>query len=551
MAWSRNTRCVLFCLVGLLLPSLPAHAQPAVTVTELGTLGGDYGWAYGVNNHGQVVGMSSTASNARFHATLWWNGTVIDLGSLCSTCSYSYSVAYDVNDAGQVVGQSWSALGYRAFVWENGTMRALPPLPGDFTSSAFGINARGQVVGLSAGFTGLQGVIWTDGVPRDVGSLGGRSGGGLYTVAYDVNDAGQVVGISAAAPTDRQHAFLWEDGAITDLGAGTAAPGCPDDSSFAYGISGAGEIVGHIVHACSTRALKWINGPVQTLLPAPSDRVSAFGRGINEAGHVAGASSGFAACPSAQHAALWKDGALIDLGALSGACGFSWGEDLNDKGQVAGYATRNGFPVAVLFSVETEQPDTVAPIVSVPADLTVEASSAAGAVVEFVVSADDDVDGTVVATCSHHSGATFPLGVTTVTCEATDVAGNTGSATFRVTVVDTTAPAIASVIPSRPVLGPPNHKMEPVAFAVDASDAASAFSCSVTSVASNEPVSGTGDGDTAPDWEITGPLSVNLRAERAGNGTGRIYTVTVECRDAFNNVATVATTISVPHDRRR
>ena len=55
--------------------------------------------------------------------------------------------------------------------------------------------------------------------------------------------------------------------------------------------------------------------------------------------------------------------------------------------------------------------------------------------------------------------------------------------------------------------------------------------CRIVSVASNEPVNGAGDGNTAPDWEITGALTVNLRAERSGQGVGRLYTITVRCVD--------------------
>jgi len=57
-----------------------------------------------------------------------------------------------------------------------------------------------------------------------------------------------------------------------------------------------------------------------------------------------------------------------------------------------------------------------------------------------------------------------------------------------------------------------------------------------------------GDGDQAPDWQITGDLAVNLRAERSGKGTGRIYTITVECNDTSGNTATKTVTVSVPHD---
>ena len=81
-------------------------------------------------------------------------------------------------------------------------------------------------------------------------------------------------------------------------------------------------------------------------------------------------------------------------------------------------------------------------LLQVPNDITTEATSSAGAVVTFTATAIDAVDGSITPTCAPTSGSTFPLGTTTVTCSATDNAGNTGSADFDVIVVDTTAPVI-------------------------------------------------------------------------------------------------------------
>ena len=90
--------------------------------------------------------------------------------------------------------------------------------------------------------------------------------------------------------------------------------------------------------------------------------------------------------------------------------------------------------------------------------------------------------------------------------------------------------------------------MVPVTVAVDASDNCDS-TCQIISVASNEPVNGLGDGDTAPDWAITGDLTVKLRAERSGKGNGRIYTITVECADSSGNSTTDTATVRVPHDK--
>jgi hypothetical protein len=83
--------------------------------------------------------------------------------------------------------------------------------------------------------------------------------------------------------------------------------------------------------------------------------------------------------------------------------------------------------------------DTTAPILSMPADLKVEATSAAGAVVTFAAQAKDAVS-TPTITYSKQPGTTFALGTTVVTVTATDAAGNVTTKTFKVTVVDTTPP---------------------------------------------------------------------------------------------------------------
>ncbi len=140
-----------------------------------------------------------------------------------------------------------------------------------------------------------------------------------------------------------------------------------------------------------------------------------------------------------------------------------------------------------------------------------------------------------------------------ITYEAADACGNTAVTAIRaVTVADTTAPVIQQLAASPDQLWPPNHRMVEVtvsAVPADACDGAPA--CTIVAVASDEPIDGTGDGDTAPDWQIVDGSTVLLRAERAGGGDGRVYTVSVSCTDAAGNAADGETTVSVPHRRGR
>jgi uncharacterized membrane protein YgcG len=87
--------------------------------------------------------------------------------------------------------------------------------------------------------------------------------------------------------------------------------------------------------------------------------------------------------------------------------------------------------------------DTTAPSITCPADITAEATGPNGASVTYSgQSAHDIHDGDVAVTCSPVSGSTFALGSQTVTCSASDAAGNTNSCQFTVTVRDTTVPTI-------------------------------------------------------------------------------------------------------------
>jgi len=128
---------------------------PGVGVQDLGTLGGTRSEAYALNEQGQIVGYSTTATGAR-HAFLWTPGVGMqDLGVLAGGLA---SAARGINDRGEVVGGSTlpSPVPTRnperhAFLWTPaGGMQDLGALGGEFTSSvAFDINNAGQVVGRS------------------------------------------------------------------------------------------------------------------------------------------------------------------------------------------------------------------------------------------------------------------------------------------------------------------------------------------------------------------------------------------------------------------
>ncbi|MBI5304482.1 MAG: lamin tail domain-containing protein [Chloroflexi bacterium] len=112
--------------------------------------------------------------------------------------------------------------------------------------------------------------------------------------------------------------------------------------------------------------------------------------------------------------------------------------------------------------------------------------------------------------------------------------------------VDRTAPTLnVGVSPNS--LWPPNHKYVDVKATVTKSDNADPSpSLALVSVTSNEPDNGLGDGDTANDIVTVDDFNFKLRAERSGNGNGRIYTITYRLTDACGNVTTKNATVSVP-----
>jgi hypothetical protein len=155
-------------------------------------------------------------------------------------------------------------------------------------------------------------------------------------------------------------------------------------------------------------------------------------------------------------------------------------------------------------------------------------------------SSDPDGDTVIV---SQKPPPPYPLGTTAVTLTATDTEKLTSTCNASVTVVDKEPPKIFSISASPNVLWPPNKKMIPVTVSVSASDNCDQNPvCKITGITSNESIS-------SSDAQITGNLSASLLAERLGSGTGRTYTLAIQCTDASGNSAAANATVTVPHDQ--
>lgn len=408
-------KCRNHLLVGLLLSVVAVLASAVLlagpagagsspyTITDLGTIspyGDVHSVAYAINDAGQVVGESNSWYFPR-HAFTWRNGVMTDLVGIYDSRSLW---ATDVNESGQVVIAEFAGpwVQVRGHIWDDGVMTDIgfldPGYPGPWdVNQPHAINDSGTVVGMIASTVDLyyrRAYRWDDGVTADLGALS------VFAGAAAINNSGQIVGFTGVGWPPVPHAFLWDDGVMSDLGF----------SGSAKDINDVGQVVGG--------STLWDDGETTDL--------GAFSaEAINDLGQIVGTSG--------DHAALWDDGVIVDLGSLEGYP-ISVAYDINDSGWIVGYASTGHPDYETRAVLWTPVADTTPPEITAPTDLTVNASSPDGAVVEFTATATDDVDGNVPVDCTPASGSTFAIGDTTVVCTAEDNSGNEASVSFTIHV---------------------------------------------------------------------------------------------------------------------
>jgi len=158
------------------------------------------------------------------------------------------------------------------------------------------------------------------------------------------------------------------------------------------------------------------------------------------------------------------------------------------------------------------------------------------------------VTGSVLVSNLTSSPAVLGIKVTGV-----DACGDKGSKTAQVQVADTTPPTItASVMPS--ILWPPNHSLRDIVANVSVQDNCPNVGFVLSSIVSNEPDNGVGDGNTVNDVQGaafgTADTAFQLRAERSGVGDGRTYTVTYTATDGSQNQTLAQAVVTVPHSKK-
>jgi probable HAF family extracellular repeat protein len=191
-------------------------------VYELPTYSGDPdGFAFGINDAGQVVGGSGICSTRNpatgqyiqsRHALLWDNGTMTDLGNLGGTGTLGPgNGAQEVNSQGNVVGASnlKGDTNFHAYLWtRQAGMQDLGTLPGDVNSAGLGIDDRGEVVGISLDASGnTHPFLWQNGVMTNLNSLVLPGSPLSLLFAHSINSRGEIVGFGATSGGE-VHGFL-------------------------------------------------------------------------------------------------------------------------------------------------------------------------------------------------------------------------------------------------------------------------------------------------------------------------------------------------------
>lgn len=327
--------------IAALLAVVPARAvDPAYTIADLGTLGGDRSSGYGINNPGLVVGTSTTADGAT-RGFIFDNGTMSEIGTLGGRDSFAYAIS----DVGTVTGRAEDARGdFRAFVASRMTpltdLTALDPAFDAPFSTGTGMNARGDVVGYRQRSNDhmapqTRGFLFSDSVLVDLGTFGGED-----AVLSAVNDFGHFVGFysteSHADYASRRAFVVQQGGTAQDIGTLGGTLTTPTAINNRERVVGFAQLRGG-----ESRAFAYEAGQLSALGVLPGGHQS-FAYGINARGDAVGSSE---ASDGSLHATLYRGGQVIDLNTLI-AAGSGWrlteARGINASGAIVGTGVLQG-----------------------------------------------------------------------------------------------------------------------------------------------------------------------------------------------------------------
>lgn len=212
---------------------------------NLGALqGGQSSSAYGLNNRGQIVGASDYAEAGQCcfeHAYLYENGVMKDLGTLGGPISR----AHGLNEMGDVTGMSYLTSNldvHHAFLYSNGVMKDLGTVAPDSSSWANGINNQGQIVGWYNTGTGRAFIYDKQHGIRDLNRLVDPASGWFIHAGYTVNERGQIAALGckdgqygAVLLTPTHHEGLVATTPIDDLLPEEGTKGAPENLACPFG----------------------------------------------------------------------------------------------------------------------------------------------------------------------------------------------------------------------------------------------------------------------------------------------------------------------------
>jgi len=253
--------------------------------------------------------------------------------------------------------------------------------------------------------------------------------------------------------------------------------------------------------------------------------------------------------------------AQTSMPAPDGGVYLTFRAGLRDPGRL-GADGRGGIALAAATTAGPEEivlfgPANAPPIADAGPDLTVECAAPGGTEVTLDGGASADPDGDSLSyrwsgpfgeAEGPRPAVRLPPGVSTISLIVDDGQAASEPDTLRVTVRDTLPPGI-EIAATPAVLWPPDGRLAPVAIALRVADRCDANpSVQLLEVASSEP--GAGRPGVWLSGAETGAddRALSLRADRAGNGPGRVYTLTYRATDASGNAALARANIAVPHD---
>lgn len=338
----------------LLAAPLLALADPRYTVTPVAPQGS---WASDINANGQVAGTMDVAGASR--AFLFSGGALTDIGTLGGPDS----TAARMNDHGQVVGMSSTADAHPApFIFSGGVIAAVP---GTNLADVQGINNAGAMTGTWTYQADSlpHAYVSSGGVFTDLGTISSDPNLTSYSYGMDINNAGHVAGGTSppdggGPPNWPIEPMLYRDGVMRDLGVGNFSPG---EASRATAINDLDQVVGTVVNfhldPRGYLGLAFLyRGGELAMLGSFGPNLWSWAGDINNLGQVVGGGQ----FGDSSHGFLFENGSFTDLNALIDPASGWVIEDatgINDLGQIAGKACKDGACYAVRLDVLAAVPE--------------------------------------------------------------------------------------------------------------------------------------------------------------------------------------------------